>query len=401
MEILLVIPPRDSKWWLMRPEFFAFIDKIRLDPDDYRRLKDRHGSSGYHKVLWDRLSALVDDGMVEIADIPVSFEKAKLEASETLRRILKDKRAIGTFIEDVAFSYRYWIDYNKQKLDLLPKEASYGDEILRQIPVWEEDLRLIERMGSGAFEEKPEILSQGTINVLSRVHLLRQADGLCPGLPMTSLKEYEPFLKYIDLSSKITLLTEHSRVVSRYNPKVYESDSGNHMGLNPDIDFLNYRMSKKTFIGRLHALWDNYKESRTVLRELQSRALDVALCLSEAKLTNKVTTEFLRVNQLLKDEASKTKKRSKYLSWAFFGLSFIPVPGLSQLFSTLCQGAKNLGQRIESLRLYEKGFSFRGTTAYYSFLESLMDIRRLSKFPDVPERENDSGKDKLFWRMDK
>ena len=64
METLLVIPPGDAKWWLLRPEFFAFIDKIQIDPKDYAKTKSERKDSGYNKVIWDRLSVLIDKDKV-------------------------------------------------------------------------------------------------------------------------------------------------------------------------------------------------------------------------------------------------------------------------------------------------------------------------------------------------
>lgn len=399
MDLVLVIPPGDALWWLLRPEFFAFVDKIRLDPSDLKKIDERRSRYGYHKILWDRLSTLIDEEMVELQDIPVSFEEATDKASETMEVITKRSELSDLLIKDMAFAYRYWIDYNKQKLELLPKEAHYGGKITEQIPIWEADMNLLNKIGNKAFVERPEILSQTLLNVLTRVQLLRQANELSEGFPMTSLKEYEPFLKYIDPQADITLLTECSQVVSCYNPHADESNTGNHLGIEPDLEFLNYRMSKKSFIGRLRALWDNYKKSRVILREWQERTQDIVFCLSESHLTNKVSDEFLRVNKLLKDQASKTKKRSKYLSSTFFGLSFIPIPGISHLFSILSQGAKKIAERVESLALYEKGFSFKGTKVYYSFFESLMDISKIEKFPSINEKE-DSQKEQLFWRVE-
>ncbi len=76
METLLVIPPGDSKWWLLRPEFFAFIDKVQLDPKDFEKVSSRRHESGYHKVIWERLFLLADKGKVILKDIPISFNSA-------------------------------------------------------------------------------------------------------------------------------------------------------------------------------------------------------------------------------------------------------------------------------------------------------------------------------------
>lgn len=400
METLLVIPPGDSKWWLLRPEFFAFIDKIQIDPKDYEKASSERNESGYQKLIWERLSVLTDKEKVILGDIPVSFELANQESKRKIDNIVTKEELLVGFIKDLSFAYRYWIDYNKQKLRLLPEGQWYAEEIIKQIPVWEDDLKLIREQGSKAFELKPEILTHTAVQILARVHLLNQTRKLCPGNPMTSLKEYEPFIKYIDLSFDVPLMTERTKLVSHYEGQPTFLDGSAHIGIDPDLEFLNFRLSQKNFWGRLISLFDNFKEARNTLREFQNRAQDVVYALAEAKFTKKVSDEFVSVNKNLKEEADRTRRRSKYLSKYFFGLSMIADPILSRVFSVICQKSENISERIESLRLYEKGFSKQGLSIYYGFLESLMDVSLIDKFPEMASDKKKPEDQRPFWRMD-
>lgn len=400
METLLVIPPGDSKWWLLRPEFFAFIDKIQIDPKDYEKASSRRKESGYHKVIWERLSVLADKGKVILGDIPVSFELATEESKKQIDNIVTKEELLVGFIEDLSFAYRYWIDYNKQKLRLLPEGQWYAEEIIEQIPVWEDDLKLIREQGPKAFELKPEILTQVAVQVLARAHLLNQTRKSCPGNPMTSLKEYEPFIKYVDSLFDVPLMTERTKLVSHYEGQPTFLDGSAHMGIEPDLEFLNFRLSQKKFWGRIISLFDNFKEARNTLREFKNRAQDVVYALAEAKFTQKVSDEFVNLNRSLKEEADRTRRRSKYLSKFFFGLSLVADPITSRFFSIICQKSENISERIESLKLYEKGFSREGLSIYYGFLESLMDVSLIYKFPDMESDKKKPEGQRPFWRMD-
>ena len=140
------------------------------------------------------------------------------------------------------------------------------------------------------------------------------------------------------------------------------------------------------------------------MREFQNRAQDVVYALAEAKFTKKVSNEFVSVNKNLKEEADRTRRRSKYLSKYlskyFFGLSMIADPILSRVFSVICQKSENISERIESLRLYEKGFSKQGLSIYYGFLESLMDVSLIDKFPEMVSDKKKPEDQRPFWRMD-
>ena len=97
--------------------------------------------------------------------------------------------------------------------------------------------------------------------------------------------------------------------------------------------------------------------------------------------------------------SQNSKTRSEYLSYSFFGLSLIPIPELSILFGALGLGSSKLGEHIESSQYYLKGLSTKGLSAYYSFLESMVDVSKLEKFPDIQNDNNNIiAPDKPFWR---
>ena len=52
MAVRIVITPEDTMWWLMRPEFLAYVDEVLLDPADYDRVKREKSDSAYRAVVW-------------------------------------------------------------------------------------------------------------------------------------------------------------------------------------------------------------------------------------------------------------------------------------------------------------------------------------------------------------
>lgn len=57
-------------WWILRPEFIAFVDKIIISPEQLEEERNSQTKSGYHKITWDRLEVLLDNDLIA----PLDFE---------------------------------------------------------------------------------------------------------------------------------------------------------------------------------------------------------------------------------------------------------------------------------------------------------------------------------------
>jgi hypothetical protein len=399
METKLIITPDDSMWWILRPEFTAFVDKIVMSPEQFKGEKNNKNRSGYHKTTWDRLEVLMDNNLIEIKDLNIDEEKINDETSTIIHSIFHSERIHPSILEDTIFAYEYWIEFNQQKLDLVPEDQDYHRDILKSMPLWKDDLKLLKSKGNEAFLQRPEIIKYGTTNIIKKVLSLKHLNESNQECPLTGLKEYEPFLKYIELNLDAPLLTE--RTAFTYKNQIPSNFIGGsvHLPVEPEYDFMRFKLSKLKFNELLKSTFSNYKDARKKANDLLNRSEEIAFNLSEGKLKQKVTDDFLNINKELLKNHRSIRKNSKYLSYCFFGLSLIPIPPIAALFGLLGLSSKKISEYVDSAQLYMKGITPNGLSTYYSFNESLMDISKLDKFPDV-QKENKSFKyDKeKFWR---
>ena len=399
METKLIITPDDSMWWILRPEFTAFVDKIIMSPEQFNEEKNSKGRSGYHKITWDRLEVLLDNNFIEIKELNINENKLNKDTSDIINSIINADKIHHSIIEDTIFAYQYWIDFNNQKLELVPEDQEYHNEILKSMPIWENDLELIISKGEEAFTLRPEILKYTLTNIIKKVITIKYLNEMHQECPLTALKEYEPFLKYLELNLDAPLLTE--RTAFTYQEAIPSNfiHGSVHLPIEPEYDFMRFKLSKLRFNDLLKATFSNYKKSRIKVNELMNRSEEVAFNLSEGKIHQKVTNEFININTELLKSHHKIRKRSKYLSNCFFGLSLIPIPPIAALFGYLGLKSKKISEYVDSAQLYMKGITPNGLSTYYSFNESLMDVSKLDKFPEVNE-ENKSFKyeNERFWR---
>ena len=197
MQTKLVVMPRDSMWWIVRPEFVAFLDKIVMDKSHFAFEKDEKDRSGFHRLAWDRLNVLGDTGLLELRDLGISDTDVKSKADRLLLLIQSNAEWLEQFCNDLAFGYQYWIDFNQMKIDLLPNNEEYIRLIRENMGTWLADLQALQQRGKLALEERPAILEYVGRNVLEKVvtlDLLASKHGLCP---LSALKEYEPFVKWL------------------------------------------------------------------------------------------------------------------------------------------------------------------------------------------------------------
>ena len=386
-------------WWILRPEFVTFIDKIIISKEQFEVEERSREKSGYHKVTWDRLNVLLDNNILEIQDIKIDNDKLNSSVNTTVDNIFDKNNPKLSVVEDTIFAYQYWIDFNKQKLDLVPNDQDYHKDISQSMPTWLNDMELLKKEGLKAFKIKPEIKEYTLKNIIKKVHQLKILNETYNECPLTALKEYEPFLKYINSDINSPIITE--RTAFTYKNKIPSKLDGSvHLPIEPEYDFMRFNLSKIKFQNILKTLTDNYKVARKKLKELQKHSEEISFGLSQGKFNYKVTGDFININRDLLDNHRKVRKHSKYLSYCFFGLSLIPIPPVAALFGFWGLKSTKIAEFFESARFYFKGITPKGLSTYYSFNESLMDISKLEKFPDVQKNNNDFLYDKeKFWRI--
>ncbi|WP_422105071.1 hypothetical protein [Winogradskyella sp.] len=395
----LIIAPDDSMWWILRPEFTVFTEKIYMSKKQYHKEEESKDRSGYHKVTWDRLQVLLDNNLVEIKDFKLNENQIDKETDLILAKIIKKKEVHPSLLNDMIFAYNYWIEFNNMKLDLVPEDQDYHADILKNMPLWKDDLDILKRKGNEAFYLKEAIIKYATRNIIKKVLTLKHLNKEYNSCPLTALKEYEPFLKYIELDLDAPLITE--RTAFTYKNKIPSKfiNGSIHLPLEPEYDFMRFNLSKIKFNNVYKSIFHNYKQYRLRVKELMKYSEEVAFNLSEGKLKKKVTDDFLSINRELLNNHRDIRRNSNYLAYSFFGLSLIPVPALAALFGFLGLQSTKVSEFLDSAKMYLKGISNDGLAAYYAFNETLMDTKRLEKFPDI-QKENSKfgyGKEK-FWR---
>lgn len=167
MDITLVAPPNDSMWWVLRPEFIGFIDKMVIDKDQWDREENGKARSGYHNLVWERLSVLMDEGLLKIMPLGIDSNKIERDAEELLEKVVEEN-ASG-LVDDLIDAYNYWISFNELKTELLPKQQRYRKEILNLIPLWQSDLNLLRSARVEALTERPKILSFVAKNIFIKI----------------------------------------------------------------------------------------------------------------------------------------------------------------------------------------------------------------------------------------
>jgi len=169
--------------------------------------------SSYHTIVANTVQALKGEGLLSVTD---QFTRMAPGDVDGLMSDIRDQLRHGDpvestrIIDDLVFAYRYWIGYNARKLDLLDAaarhDATYADKIRKDIEVWHKDLAALHRArarlqrpgktrfrlggaASAADITLPHLIAH-TWNMLATGRLNR-------GFPFESLREYEPFFRYL------------------------------------------------------------------------------------------------------------------------------------------------------------------------------------------------------------
>jgi len=400
LDVTLVAPPNDSMWWVLRPEFIGFIDKIEIDEGQWNREENEKDRSGYHRLVWERLTVLLDEGLLDIKKLDINYTEIYQNAETLLQKSINDNEE--SFIEDLIKAYNYWISYNELKIKLLPKQQKYRNEILSLLPLWKSDLKLLETLGSNALISRPKILSQGAKNIFIKILELEELNKRYTKCAFSSLREYEPFVKYLALKKPLILAPETSKLTNSSQMINSLKSKSIELAADPDYEFLKLTLSQKTFKKLIRNTITNYKSSRDKLRQMVERTDELLYGLAEQVIDPKVSQDLLVINSELLNIKKQTEKRSKYLSLTFSGLSMLPIPFLSQVLNLLGMGSKKISEYVESGYLANKGFTPNGLSAYYSFLEGNLNLTKLKGFPEVEEANGklDPTFDQdMFWRM--
>jgi hypothetical protein len=394
MAVRIVITPEDSMWWLMRPEFLAYVDEVLLDPADYDRVKREKSDSAYRAVVWKRLVVLGDNGLLRLGSIEIDWDRLNLQAERKIREILCDDEKTRVFVTDMIFAYRYWIEFNQQRLAIMPIEDDYADSVSLHLPVWVSDLRLLETRGKLALIERPEIVEQTAKSILIRVGSLREIARHHPGVAFASLKEFQPFLKYTDCGPDEPLPPGVLDVIKGYFPRE-PGRAWRDLPVEPDMAFLLFDLSKRDFWERLSRLQDGFKGTRAVLGSLLAHLDDIAQGLRHGRLEAAVAAGYARLARELDDLEFATREGSPYLRDAFYGMSLVPTRSLSRMLRAAS------GDGAPAAQENPAGPESRAEAppAYYGMLECLLDLSRSKPLRQAkPRRAAARHKPPPFWR---
>ncbi|HVP57537.1 MAG TPA: hypothetical protein VMU02_05530 [bacterium] len=402
MAVRIVITPEDTMWWLMRPEFLADVDEVVLDPADYDRVKRERLDSEYRAVVWKRLQVLGDNGMLRSDSVKIDWDHLNLMAERKIREILCDSEKTRIFVSDMLFAYRYWVEFNQQRLDIMPIEDDYAESVRLHMPVWRSDLALLERRGKMAFVERPEIVEQTARSILVRVCSLREITIHHAGVAFASMKEFQPFLKYTDCGPDTPLPPGALEVIRGYLPREPWSPSRD-LPIEPQMDFLRFDLTKRGFWEHISELRASHKGVRAALGSMLAYLDDMARSLVGGCLDAEAVNGYLRTSEELDDLELAGRRTSAYLKKSLYGLSLVPTRALSRMLR-IASGEEmpagetapgQLGQPDQA----KQGSVAQAPPAYYGILESLLDLTQ-SKPPRQAKPHRRRAKVKIpgFWR---
>jgi hypothetical protein len=287
------------------------------------------------------------------------------------------------------------------KPSYFPSNKDIENKILNLIPLWQSDLNLLRSARVEALTERPKILSFVANNIFIKIIELERLNSKYEKCAFSSLREYEPFIKYLMLNEPIVLAAESTKLTKSGQMISPSISSAIELSAEPEFDFLKLTLSQATFKKRIINVLDNYRSARTKLRQMVERTDDLIFGIAKQSVNTKVMNDLLVINSELSSLRKQASKRSKYLSLTFSGLSMLPVPFVSQLLNLLGMGSGKISEIIESGALANRGLSPNGLSAYYYFLESNINFSKLERFPEV-EKENKKLDSNFFedpfWR---
>jgi hypothetical protein len=396
MAVRIVITPGDSMWWLMRPEFLAYVDEIELDPADYERVKSEKSDSAYRAVVWKRLSVLGDNGLVRLSPVKVDWNCVTLQAERKIREVLSDEEKARAFVADMIFAYRYWIEFNQQRLAIMPVDDDYAESVNLHMPVWADDLDMLMSLGKKALIDRPEIVEQTARSILIRVASLREIGRSHSGLALASLKEFQPFLKYIDCAPDRPLPAGVPEAAEMgYLPPEHAA-GWRDLPVDPDLAFLSFDLSKRALWERLSSIRQRCEGHRAVLNALLMRVDEMRYASAEGVLDARVAGEYARLAGELDDLEFTARQSSPYLRGAFYGLTLVPTPALSRLLGAAASPGR--GRPAADEAACELA-SLGGAPAWSAIQESLLDLSRVGKLPKArPRRRKLPHRPPAFWR---
>jgi len=395
-----VVMPNDSMWWILRPEFIAFVDNVVMDIRQIEYEENEKDKSGFHKLVWDRLSVLASEGLVTFEDLKIDNDAIDHDAQCVLDSIMGDENSQVVFVRDMIFAYEYWISFNKMKVDLLPNNQDYSKLIQKNSLLWLEDLNSLKTIGRKALIDRPSIVTDVARNILKKIATMNCLRKHYPYMPMSSLKEYEPFFKYVhdDISlsaaNEASVLTHSSEFTRRPNLRI-------DLPIEPEYNFLRFRLSKKEFWDHVKNTISLYKTMKRRLDDLLDISNDLIMISQRENPRIKVTKDFTNILRSIKNAAQCQTKRSSYLSKTFSGISLLPIPILSTIMTSMSILSSDISQIITAMDFNRNGLSGKGFSSYVSFLESMIDSSSSTKFPQIANDNKawSSAPSKLpFWR---
>lgn len=377
-----VLPVNHCKWWTVNPAVILSVNEIIMPQIEYEKIQEGKHDNTYHRIVYNTIERLKHEGIVKLSKQYVPQEEKKVE-SVVLR--IKEMVSKGEpsnsirIIDDLLFAYKYWIGYNKRKLQILDlslkDDKSYIEKIRQDMKLWQEDIKLLKETRVALQGRKAICLSRleqifdiTLKNIFAHVHSMIKTAELNQGLPFESLREYEPFFSYFLSSSYDT---------------VEEGYLQDYLCIVIPIAGMRKMKSRKGLI----KLIGDYLYIREKLKELESYGWDFE------ELYRKLTLqEFGKNVQILKKLQREVYKKIKIqrpleiCDYMSLGLATVGVVALSlgQLFGIASLGlalaSKGLGEGMlvktikkltQTIKNTDREVSLRDLKAYFYLLDGV------------------------------
>jgi len=404
----IVIPPEHCKWWAVNPAVVLYVDSIIMPSSEFEKIREGRNQNTYHALVYKTVTLLKEEGILETSDLYFSKDEEIISnfkrQVETIIEEL-DKEKLLQVIRDLCSAYEYWIKYNEKKLEILDKslkkDYKYSEAILKDMNIWHEDLKFlrgIERLleenekevGSERIDRLKEIFSITLSNILTHVYVMLENAKLHQGSAFESLREYKPFVKYIDPNNQknIRFLNDQFLV----------------------IKFPIVGIKQKNFLQEIIDTVGAYLKIRQILKRLEDIGWDLWQ-ISDRYNTDKFEKELLKFEKELleriKKEISPYKRIEDKLgildsmSLMLGALGFVSIP-FNQMISGmslfLALGKEIIAETLkllsikdalETMNMGESEVGFKNLSVFFSLLDGVTIPTLLSKKERLLSKDDD------------
>jgi len=402
----IVIPPGHCKWWAVNPAIVLYVDSIIMPSNEFEKIYEGRNQNTYHRVVYKSVTLLKEEGILITSDSYFQKdEKILSNFKKQVRDIIQecDKKKLLQVVKDLRFAYEYWIAYNRKKLEILDKslkkDYKYFEVILKDMNVWEEDLKFLREIeyllvknekdiGPKKIDKLNVIFNVTFSNILTHVYLMLENAKLHQGSAFESLREYEPFFKYIALDLEN---------ISSLNNQI--------LGDSLVVNFPIVGIKQKDFLQEITNTVGAYLKIRQILKRFEDIGWDLW------EISERYNIDELNINKeilkRIREKVSSYKRIENKLEildvisimLGVLGSVSIPfnqiISGMSLFLAfgtkTIAESLKfrNVKNALKTMNMVKSKVGFKNLSVYFSLLDGVIIPTFLSKKEKLLSKDDD------------